>query len=257
MKSKPYFNNLQGLYQGCQPPFYAAGEIEGVALLESHWETIRDELAENLADAARAAVCFEKKTLKKMAGWRQIELKIYGVEYPARIQLFPRTMAILSQIPGISTIYFSLLAPQSDIAAHVGDTDAYYRMHLGLKIPTGLPDCGIEVAGQQAAWQEGRCIAFNDVYYHSVWNRTDQERIVLIIDIMRPEFRKYAVFVDSGVRATLYHSRLYAVFSPIVELLPRILTRMGLPVFHLFSYVYHSARLRRRQKRTGAINHER
>lgn len=255
MRSKPYFNSQQGAYQGRQPPFYRVDLVEGVALLEQSFVAIRDELAENLADPERAAACFRKKTLKKIAGWRQIELMIYGVEYPERMRLFPRTMAILDRIPGVSTIYFSVLAPHSDIKPHIGDTDAFYRVHMGLKVPAGLPDCGIEVAGLQAPWQEGRCLAFNDMYCHMAWNHTDQERVVLIVDILRPEFRERAVFVESGVRATLYHSRLYEIFFPIVELFPRIVTRLGRPIFHLFSYLYHSARHRLRAKRPGGNKH--
>lgn len=174
----------------------------------------------------------------------QIELKIYGVEYKKRTTIFPKTMEILNKIEGASTIYFSLLAPHSHVKAHVGDTDAFYRVHLGLKIPHVLPACGIEVAGQKKSWETGKCLAFNDIYYHSVWNETDEERIVLIVDILRPVFRNMETYVNSGVRATLYHARIYEIFWPVIELMPRILTRLMFPLFHSISYGWHRIRCR-------------
>lgn len=238
---RAYFNSHQGVYSGNQPCFYSTEDVDGVSLLEQGSEIIHKELVENLSDGEKSKACFQKFALKRQEGWRQIELKIYGVEYGRRAKLFPKTMEILSRIDGLATAYFSHLSPKTRIPAHVGECDAYYRIHLGLKIPATLPDCGVEVAGQQRSWQEGKCIAFNDIYFHSAWNDTDEERIVLIVDILRPEFRDKSIWVNSGVRATLYYVRLYAIFWPVAELLPRAVTRLGRPLFHIFSYAWHLA----------------
>ncbi len=237
--TKPFFNHHQDLYLGRFPPWNDTAEIEGVALLEEAAEQIRHELQANLADPKRAEICFQKYGLKKQKGWKQIELSIYGVDYPQRQLLFPETMRVLRQIPGISTAYFSVLSPHTDIALHVGDVDAYYRVHLGLEVPTALPGCGIEVAGEAKAWEQGKCISFTDIYPHTAWNHSDQQRIVLIVDILRPEFHHQKIWVDSGVRATLYWSRLYEHAWPLLELLPRVITRLGRPLFHWVSYVWH------------------
>ncbi|MGH8493593.1 MAG: aspartyl/asparaginyl beta-hydroxylase domain-containing protein [Moraxellaceae bacterium] len=238
----PYFNSQQMPYAGMQPPFYDSGSIPAVSILEAGSDIIMAELMRNLGSEENAEICFRKRSLRRQKSWRQIELKVYGVEYEERVGLFPDTMRIMDGIEGVSTVYFSLLAPGAEIKPHTGDTDAYFRIHLGLKIPDLLPVCGIEVAGLRRSWEEGRCIAFNDAYCHAAWNRSQSERIVLIVDVLRPEFQHRRVFVESGVRATLYHSRLYEIFFPVIELFPRALTRLGRPTFHLFSYLYHSAR---------------
>lgn len=242
---KPYFNDHQGLYPGSEPALYQADTISGIVDLEEGFQAIRDELLRNLSNEEAAMLCFKKLTLKKQSGWKQIELMIYGVEYGKRTSLFPETMTILKGIEGVSTAYFSVLSPRARIKAHTGDTDAYYRVHLGLCIPDALPDCGIAVAGQKQSWQEGKCLAFNDIYCHSAWNDTDQNRIVLILDILRPEFRGRALYVNAGLRATLYYSRLYEIFFPVIELFPRILTRLLHPLFHRVAYVWHLLRLRK------------
>lgn len=238
----PYFNSQQMPYGGMQPPFYDPDSIPAISVLEAGADVIMAELMRNLLNEESAKICFRKNFLRKQRGWRQIELKVYGVEYKERVRLFPDTMKIVSGIKGISTVYFSLLAPGAEIKPHSGDTDAYFRIHLGLKIPERLPACGIEVAGLKCSWEEGHCIAFNDAYCHAAWNHSKGERIVLIVDLLRPDFHDHMVFVESGVRATLYHSRLYEIFFPFIELFPRILTRLGRPTFHLISYFYHSAR---------------
>ena len=35
-------------------------------------------------------------------------------------------------------------------------------------------------------WEPGRCVVFDDLYSHEVWNDTDEERAVLIFDFVRP-----------------------------------------------------------------------
>lgn len=241
MTEQPYFYDCQGAYKGSQPCFYNPEEVPGVEILECNASVFASELNENLSDDWRAERCFRKLTLKRQSGWRQIELKIYGVEYEQRVELFPKTMEILRSIPGMSTAYFSFLSPNTRIKPHIGDTDAFFRVHLGIKIPASLPYCGIEVAGQKRSWTTGRCIVFNDVYCHSAWNDTGEERVVLIVDILRPEFINRMMYVNSGVRATLYHARTYEIFFPLIELMPRILTRLLHPAFRYVSFGYYIA----------------
>jgi aspartate beta-hydroxylase len=56
--------------------------------------------------------------------------------------------------------------------------------HLPLVIPEG--DCKLVVGGEAHAWQEGRCVTFDDTFLHEAWNRTDRQRVVLILDTWNP-----------------------------------------------------------------------
>ena len=40
--------------------------------------------------------------------------------------------------------------------------------------------------GQQAVWEEGKGMMFDDTYPHEVRNDTDGVRVVLFMDILRP-----------------------------------------------------------------------
>lgn len=144
---KAFFNVKQDLYHGSEPHFYEKSSLSWVSLLENNFEKIKNEFDAVLLD--KKDLLFKKKSFHSAAGWKQIELKIYGVPNTQLIELFPETIQILNQINGVSTIYFSLLKAGSVVSGHVGDTDAFYRVHLGLDIPDSLPVCGIQVAGEK------------------------------------------------------------------------------------------------------------
>jgi len=60
------------------------------------------------------------------------------------------------------------------------------RYHLGLKVPEQAEDCRIRVGDEYRHWEEGRGLLFDDTHQHEVWNDTDEERVVLFLDIVRP-----------------------------------------------------------------------
>jgi aspartate beta-hydroxylase len=47
-------------------------------------------------------------------------------------------------------------------------------------------DCAIRVGGEEHAWKEGQCVTFDDTFEHEAWNRSDQTRVVLIMDGWNP-----------------------------------------------------------------------
>jgi aspartate beta-hydroxylase len=100
----------------------------------------------------------------------------------------PTIMSVLDNDPcvrrsaGLS--YLSKMAPGTHVAAHQAGTNIRLRCHLALSIPPG--DCAIRVGDEVRHWEEGRCIVFDDTFEHEVWNRTDQERLVLLVDLWHP-----------------------------------------------------------------------
>jgi aspartate beta-hydroxylase len=45
----------------------------------------------------------------------------------------------------------------------------------------------IRIGEEKYEWREGRCLIFDDSFEHEVWNDSDSERVVLIIDFWHPE----------------------------------------------------------------------
>lgn len=239
---KVFFNKHQDVYDGTEPPIYDVNLIPEVKKIEAHFETIQRELYAVLNNPTSKEIAFKKKSFAKSPNWTQIELMLYGLRYQNKLDVFPETMKVLSEIKGISTVYFSFLDANSTIKAHNGDTDAFYRIHLGIEIPDTLPACGMEVGGTKFEWKEGKCIAFNDIYYHTAWNHSDKRRVVLIIDLLLPQHRDNSLYVNSGVITTLIFSRLYKYIGIFIELLPRIITRAIHPILHFFTFHYFKLR---------------
>jgi aspartyl/asparaginyl beta-hydroxylase (cupin superfamily) len=74
-------------------------------------------------------------------------------------------------------------------------------VHLPIEIPGVLPDCGIEIAGLKFSWTDP--VAFCDAHLHTAWNHTDKERIVMILDILRPDCRSSKKSVCNNLHSLL------------------------------------------------------
>jgi ornithine lipid ester-linked acyl 2-hydroxylase len=116
-------------------------------------------------------------------GWEAFGLLGFGRRFEDNLRLCPRLAAILERIPGLTTAGFSVLGPGTVISPHVGYTSTVLRCHLGIVIPE---DCGIRVGGETRTWREGECLVFDDTAEHEAWNRSEQARVVLLLDVVKP-----------------------------------------------------------------------
>ncbi|MHB8233624.1 MAG: aspartyl/asparaginyl beta-hydroxylase domain-containing protein, partial [Solirubrobacteraceae bacterium] len=60
------------------------------------------------------------------------------------------------------------------------------RYHLGLIVPEDAESCRIRVGDDIRHWQAGKSMIFDDTFNHEVWNDTDETRVVLFVDVLRP-----------------------------------------------------------------------
>jgi aspartyl/asparaginyl beta-hydroxylase (cupin superfamily) len=97
----------------------------------------------------------------------------------------PRTTALLKKIPNVYQAFFSILDAGKSIPAHSGVYLGYLRYHLGLRVPKINPPT-MRVKDQYHTWEEGRSILFDDSWEHEVYNKSDDLRVVLILDFLRP-----------------------------------------------------------------------
>ena len=63
----------------------------------------------------------------------------------------------------------------------MGVQGEYLRMHLGLEVPKG--DLGLNSQSHGAfVWEKGKAFYFDDRLMHEAWNRTNETRVILIVD---------------------------------------------------------------------------
>jgi aspartate beta-hydroxylase len=167
--------------------------------LRDAWQDIRDEAAELLRED-RDFVSFlglkpGQRAPKDIGGaaadpaWDAFFFYNHGVRFDANHERCPRTSALLESIElcrvarQAPEILFSLIRPQSTILPHYGVTNTRLVFHLPLIVP---PDCALNVGGVEHRWREGEPILFDDTFEHEAWNRSDQPRLILLMDCWNP-----------------------------------------------------------------------
>jgi len=118
--------------------------------------------------------------------WKSFFFSAYGADFTKNRLRCPRTAQALNLIPGMTTAFFSILAPGKVLPSHRGPYNGVLRFHLGLRIPTIDQSCAIRVDGITKQWAEGDALIFDDSYEHDAWNLTQHWRIVLFVDFLRP-----------------------------------------------------------------------
>jgi len=113
-----------------------------------------------------------------------------GERFDANHRRCPATSAVLESIElcriaeQAPEILFSVLKPGSHINPHHGVSNVRLVMHLPLVVPD---DCALNLVDRgEHRWQEGRLVMFDDTFLHEAWNRSDQTRIVLLMDCWNP-----------------------------------------------------------------------
>ena len=117
--------------------------------------------------------------------WRMFFLKGAGMTFKKNASNFPALMSVLNKDRRVVSAYLSVLGPEKALNPHEGPWAGGLRMHMGLIIPD--PEkCHINVEGDKYHWQNGRVVLFDDTYNHYAVNETDELRVILFIDYMRP-----------------------------------------------------------------------
>lgn len=177
--------------------------------------------------------------------WRTFNLLLFHHPVPGNAEKCPRTLELLQSIPGIQSALFSVIKPGTYIPPHSDPAKGVIRYHLALRVPRPVrpPGCNsgrceerrcyIEVdcdygrgcnlpdhtgsGGHRYRWKEGESVLFDDVFPHWVQNDTDEVRVILFVDILRPlsggaaalqRISDIANFWHPGVRRLIRESRV-------------------------------------------------
>jgi aspartyl/asparaginyl beta-hydroxylase (cupin superfamily) len=172
--------------------------------LEAQTDVIRAELIELLAsdDPGLAPyVTMPPGTprniwteLNNSPAWSALHLWKEGERIEGACARAPKTAKAvealpLAGIPGRApTVFVSILQAGKHIPPHTGVTNTRTIIHLPLIVP---PGCAFRVGGETREWREGDAFAFDDTIEHEAWNRSDQDRAVLILDCWNPHLSEH------------------------------------------------------------------
>lgn len=162
--------------------------------LEDNWRDIRSELDHILQYRDEIPrfqdLSPDQYKISPDDMWKTFALFGFGYRSELNCKLCPKTTGILESIPNLQTAFFSILAPGKHVPRHKGVTKGFVRCHLGLTIPKEREKCFMDVDGTKCVWKEGHAFMFDDTFPHEVHNDTNEERVVLLIDVERPMTRK-------------------------------------------------------------------
>jgi ornithine lipid ester-linked acyl 2-hydroxylase len=159
--------------------------------IEREWPVLRAELDRLLVRKEELPgfheIISEVRSISADQGWKTFLFTGFGATSDEAAHLCPETWRVSNTIPGLKTALFSILEPGKHLAPHRGAYNGVLRLHLGLLVPdAGSDQLGIRVGDEICEWHEGKAVIFDDCFEHEAWNRTDQVRVVLMIDFVKP-----------------------------------------------------------------------
>lgn len=219
-----------------EPNYISIKGIKGFDDLERKNSIILEEL-NNYLKLFVFESHFNITMVEQPKSWKVRSLRVWGVEMNDIQKHFPQTITLLNQIEGVINIGFNLLEPHSKIKPHCGDTNAIHRCHLGLIIPEENDICAIKVNGETRHWQQGKIIAFTDAYEHEAWNNTDKQRIILLFDILKPEYQNQKNKICGVILASLYIQKIGNIFPKLYSINPMWLWPISYPLSFLMRFL--------------------
>ncbi len=158
--------------------------IPPLASLEAQWEGIRDE------GLAMQDQTFPWGNAEIYDGdWRVGPFFSHGEPVSGRFRRgCPQTVDALENLAAtgrLATAGLSMLRPGAVLHPHRHFDDWALRVFLPLRIPRG--DVGFEVEGAPVDLEDGRLYAWYPTAVHRAWNHTDADRLLLLLDLYRPD----------------------------------------------------------------------
>ncbi len=185
--------------------FFPTEDFAFLAPFEANWERLRDEFdafearrpdhprwdqidgpqTKLWTSVGHLAERVLKHPPQQTDTWRAVFFRSYTTDIPENRELAPFTAELLDQVPGLITAMYSVMGPHTRLPAHFGLFKGALRTHIPLHVPPG--DLGaIRVGGQTHHWTEGQAVVFDDAYWHTAWNESDETRVVLLMYFERP-----------------------------------------------------------------------
>lgn len=169
-------------------PVYGASVVPWLPDLEEAWPLVRSEYLV-ARDTGLRPIPMDLLAGQDFGGdgaWDAFVICHNGGRVEANAERFPKTAAVLDEIPGLRSGGFSVLAPGASIAPHRGANNGVLRTHLGVVVP-GAPGAAVlEVGSCRMALEEGRAFSFDDSFLHTARNDAAEERVVLMVETDRP-----------------------------------------------------------------------
>ena len=205
-----YFNDHSNFLSPINCLFYAFSKVEHNPYLDTeafpelkafqdNWEAIRDEalaLRDNntLTEASEKDLSTYNSFYKR--GWEKFGLTWYGNTFRSAEEKCPVTLSLINSVPSVRMAMFTNLPPGKRLMQHRDPFAGSLRYQLGLKTPAS-ENCYLSVDGEMYYWKDGEAVLFDETYLHHVANESDEDRVILLLDVRRPVTLAPVQWLDS------------------------------------------------------------
>ncbi len=172
---------------------HATEDFPWVKELEDNWMVMAEELdgvlhlnAEDCLPSMADFLFYRSKMTQTLKNWKVYPFYFFGHRFETNRARCPKTVELISRVPNMTGAMFSILNGHQRIYPHRGFIKGVIRLHVGLKVPKPEESCTFSIAGKTIHWREGGSFMFDQVYQHEAWNDSDDVRVVLLLDVLRP-----------------------------------------------------------------------
>jgi aspartyl/asparaginyl beta-hydroxylase (cupin superfamily) len=160
--------------------------------VDEAYDAIREELLAILPERPRIPryhrLDGEQTAISKddVGAWRTFFVSLHwaGDELATRARC-PNAALAVEGIPDFLQAFFSILEPGTPVPPHNGPALTYLRYHTAFIVPRERPPT-IRVREERYTWKEGESVLFDDSWNHEVFNESEEMRVVLVVDVLRP-----------------------------------------------------------------------
>lgn len=202
-KAQPQFQQPTSFFYPRLPqiPFYPREAFDWIPGLEAAARAMRDEAQAVLARGEGLAPYVEAEPTRPNKGhallgkeeWSAFYLWRDGAPVAENAAHCPVTAAAIAELPmpriaGRSPMaIFSVLKPKTHIPPHWGMLNTRLICHIPLIVPY---NCRLRVGNETRPVEFGKAMIFDDSIEHEAWNDSDETRVVLLLEVWRPELNQ-------------------------------------------------------------------
>jgi aspartyl/asparaginyl beta-hydroxylase (cupin superfamily) len=203
-----------------RPVFYDVAETQPkLDLLRQNYPVIRAEVEALLKSDPNLPTYHQLDPRQQFISnadpkkWKVFVLYAMGIKPDANRARCPKTAELLDQVPHLIQAFFSILEAGKAVPAHDGPNYGQIRYHLGLIVPKQNPP-SIRVKDTVYTWKEGESVMFDDTWNHEVYNPSAEDRVILLVDTMRPlplHLHLLNVFYSKVIARIAYARKVVAI----------------------------------------------
>lgn len=235
---KMWFAYFTSLTYKDEPNFFEMNQLSWVPDVISKSNEIKIEVEDMLGSAEFSPKNYFIEGLTDNGGWKTFSLKTWGIDVKQAMAKMPVLASLSKNNSNIVSISINVLEPGTEIKAHHGDSNTFYRSHLGVIIPGSLPECGFKVNDESRPWKEGELLTFTDGNIHSAWNFSRSKRDVVVFDVIKDEYQSQRRYICFRVRTFLLLQLLFEKYPKYKQAPKWIHTMTGFKIFCILVCLY-------------------